>query len=311
VTPAPIDHVLVVGAGAIGVSWAALFVRHGRRVTVVDPDPAVRAGAAERVLALVRQLDPHRAAAGGAPGVAEHPEPAAASVQLVVECGPERLEVKRDLFARLDRVTPADALLTSSSSGLLPTRIQEACGHHPERFLVAHPFNPPHLVPLVELVGGARTDPAALDRAEAAFTAVGKRVIRVHGERPGHVVNRLQAALWREAYHLVAQGAVSVADVDTAMAWGPGLRWALLGPFLTQHLSGGDGGIEHVLAHLGPPMAEWWADLGTPALTDDVVRAVVAGVADAVRDTDPGELRARRDATLRALIRLKDEAGLP
>jgi len=306
-----VEHVLVVGGGAIGSSWAAHFLLHGLRVTVVDPDPAVRAVVAQRAVALVGEVEPARTrTAGTALAVSQHPEPAAAATDLVVECGPEREDVKQDLFARLDRAAPPDVLLTSSSSGLLPSALQAACGLHPERVLVAHPFNPPHLLPLVELVGGARTATAALDAAETIFSGVGKRVVRVHGERPGHVVNRLQAALWREAYHLVAEGAVSVADVDTALAWGPGLRWALLGPFVTQHLSGGDGGIEHVLAHLGPPMAQWWDDLGTPTLTPELVRAVVAGVADAVGDTDLTALRARRDAALQDLVRLKGEAGL-
>jgi len=141
---------------------------------------------------------------------------------------------------------------------------------------VAHPFNPPHLVPLVEVVAGRQTSEAAVDSALEVFKHLGKRPIRIRRELPGHVANRLQAALWREAYHLVSEGVASVEDVDIAISAGPGLRWALLGPFATQHLSGGDGGLEHVLAHLGPPMVDWWNDLGNPELTPELIATLVA-----------------------------------
>ena len=169
------------------------------------------------------------------------------------------------------RVADPDVVIASSSSGLMPTQLQKGCARHPERVVVGHPFNPPHLIPLVEVVGGEATSDAAIERAMAIYTAIGKSPVRIRVELPGHVTNRLQAALWREAYWLVEQGVVSVADVDPAISSGPGLRWALLGPFATQHLSGGEGGIAHVLEHLGPPMVEWWAD--------DAVRRVDAGAA--------------------------------
>jgi 3-hydroxyacyl-CoA dehydrogenase len=304
--------VLVVGAGAIGTSWAAHLLRHGLDVVLVDPQPP----ALDRARALAATF----LGEGDAPAAAIERlatstdlDAYAPQADLVIEAGPESLEVKRDLFGRLDALTAPDVLLTSSSSGLPPSSFADAAVRHLERVLVAHPFNPPHLVPLVELVGAPTTAGAALQAADAFFTAVGKKCITLRTELPGHVVNRLQAALWREAYDLVGRGVVSVADIDTAIAWGPGLRWALLGPFATQHLSGGAGGIGHILEHLGPPTAEWWKDLGDPSLTPELCQAIVSGMAEEMGTTgqDEDELRARRDAALRELIEAKKEAGLP
>jgi 3-hydroxyacyl-CoA dehydrogenase len=176
--------------------------------------------------------------------------------------------------------------------------------------LVAHPFNPPHLVPLVEVVGGRWTSVAAVSAALELFRHWGKRPIHIRRELPGHVANRLQAALWREAYHLVAEGVVSVEDIDVAISSGPGLRWALLGPFATQHLSGGPGGMAHVLEHLGPPMVDWWHDLGSPELTPELVATLVEGVRAEFEGQQASEVMARRDQALRSLMALKAELGL-
>ncbi len=305
--------VLVVGAGAIGTSWAAHLLAHGLTVVLVDPDEPAHERARRTVATYIAEAGADVHGALDRLSVESDLVPAAVRADLVVEAGPEVLEVKRQIYATLDAATDADVLLTSSSSGLLPSSFADAAARHPERVLVAHPFNPPHIVPLVELVGAPTTSVEALAAADAFFTGVGKRCITLRTELPGHVVNRLQAALWREAYHLVGTGAVSVADLDTAMAWGPGLRWALLGPFATQHLSGGEGGIAHVLDHLGPPMERWWQDLGSPRLTPDLVGRVVEGTEAALRDTgsDLEQLRARRDAALRDLVAAKEEAGLP
>ena len=213
--------------------------------------------------------------------------------------------MKREIVAVLDQSARSDVLLASSSSGLLPSTFQDACAYYPERVLVAHPFNPPHLVPLVEVVAGRQTSEAAVDSALEVFRHLGKRPIRIRRELPGHVANRLQAALWREAYHLVGEGVASVEDVDIAISAGPGLRWALLGPFATQHLSGG-GGLEHLLQHLGPPMIDWWNDLGTPAL----IATLVAGVREEFAGRDENDVMARRDLALRELMATKAQLGL-
>lgn len=311
-----IRTVLVVGAGAIGASWAAHLLAFGLDVVLVDPSAEALDGARGTVAAFLAEGGTTSEDDAGAPerlststGLAA----AAEGVDLVIEAGPEVLAVKREIVAALDAATPADVLITSSSSGLAPSSFANAAARHPGRVLVAHPFNPPHIVPLVELVGAPTTDPEALAAADAFFTGIGKRCITLRTELPGHVVNRLQAALWREAYDLVGRGAVSVADIDTAIAWGPGLRWALLGPFATQHLSGGGGGIAHILDHLGPPMVQWWADLGEPELTPELSARIVAGTDEAMAAAgqDEEHLRARRDAALRALVAAKEEAGLP
>ncbi|MFV0457242.1 MAG: 3-hydroxyacyl-CoA dehydrogenase NAD-binding domain-containing protein [Actinomycetales bacterium] len=310
-SPTELDRVLVVGAGAIGTSWAAHFLAFGLEVTLADPVTDTHGPAERRVLSYLTQIRPDQAEELLANlSLTGDAVAAATDTDLVVEAGPERLDLKRELFAALDEAAPARVLLTSSSSGLMPSQFSDACLRHPERVLIAHPFNPPHLVALVELVAAPSTSQQAMAAAEKVFAATGKRTIRVRKELPGHVVNRLQAALWREAYHLVAIGAASVSDIDTAIASGPGLRWALLGPFATQHLSGGGKGIAHVLDHLGPPMLDWWADLGDPELSPDLVAAIVAGTDEEIQGQDEDDLLRRRDAALVDLVELKRASGL-
>jgi carnitine 3-dehydrogenase len=299
-----IKTVAVVGTGVIGASWAALFLSHGLDVVATDPAP----GAEERLRADVAATG---LAARGRLSFVDDVAAAVAGADFVQENGPERIDVKHDLFAAMDAAARPDVVLASSSSGLLPSAIATACSAHPERVLVGHPFNPPHLLPLVEVVPGERTGEAAVEAALAFYTVLGKKPIRLRHELPGHVANRLQAALWREAYSLVDRGVATVADIDTAIANGPGLRWALLGPFAVQHLSGGPGGIAHVLEHLGPPTEAWWRDMGDPSLTPELAAKIVAGVDAELDGTDQAELVARRDAALRALLASKAEHQLP
>lgn len=332
--------VAVIGTGAIGASWTLLFLTHGHQVVATDP----AADAEERLRAWLEahndnrgdaHAEPQGAARRAARGEAlngthsdapyEGPRKAASLYQrltfvtdpaeavreadFIQENGPERIEAKGEILAALDQAARPTAVLASSSSGLLPSQLQEHCPHHPERVLVGHPFNPPHLIPLVEVVPGKWTNEATIQAALSFYTALGRRPIRVRREQPGHIANRLQAALWREAYSLVDTGAASVVDIDTAIAHGPGLRWALLGPFLTQHLSGGIGGIAHVLDHLGPPMQNWWDDLGDPQLTPDLVCHVVAGVQEALAGTDETALLADRDMLLTRFIAAKADTS--
>jgi carnitine 3-dehydrogenase len=300
----------IVGAGSIGGSWTALALSRGLEVVAHDPAPGAEQRLRAGVAALLDQLpEPpadgwqDRLSMAALDGTAERAD-------VVLEGGPERLEVKREVFAELDAHARPEVLLTSSSSGLAPSSFQDACTRHPERVLVAHPFNPPHLVPLVEVVGGSRTSADAVAAAMALLRHWGKQPVRLRRELPGHVANRLQAALWREAYSLVERGVVTVADLDLVISSGPGLRWALLGPLATQHLSGGPGGLAHVLDHLGPPMVAWWQDLGSPELTPELAAALVAGVEDELADETPGDLLARRDAALRELLATKSRHGL-
>lgn len=304
-SPEQIHTIAVVGAGAIGASWVSLASTQGYSVVATDPVE----GAQERLNATVRAQTGGEVSPDGYTFTTDAAK-AVADADLVIEAGPERLEIKRELFAVLDEAAAPDVLLTSSTSGILPSAFQDACTRHPKRVLVAHPFNPPHLMPLVEIVGGEQTSAEAIEAAIAVFAALGKTPIHLRRELPGHVANRLQAALWREAYHLVSTGAISAADLDVAISAGPGLRWALLGPFATQHLSGGPGGFAHIIDHLGPPTEQWWADLGTPSLTPDVAASLVASVDEEFAGVDLADITARRDAALRELLALKERTGL-
>jgi carnitine 3-dehydrogenase len=292
-------QVAVIGAGVIGASWASCFLAHGHDVCAADPAPGAEASL--------------RQAAGASPDrltFMTSAEDAAASADFVQENGPERLDVKRDLFARLDAAAAPHVVLASSSSTLIMSEVQDACAH-PGRVLLGHPFNPPHLIPLVEVCGGRDTTERAIVSAMAFYAACGKHPIRLRREMRGHVANRLQAALWQEAFYLVREGVASVADVDAAIAHGPGLRWALLGPFLNLHLSGGPGGIGHMLDHLGPPTEAMWRDLGRVTLDDATKAAVAGGVADVLATCDLPAVVRQRDAVLGELLRLKAAGGLP
>jgi len=300
------SRIAIVGTGVIGASWCALFAARGHEVAATDPRPDAEVDlrrAVERCWpSLVRQGlvvgDASPDLLSFAPTMAD----AVDGSSFVQENAPERLALKLDLYREIDAIAGADVVIASSSSGLMPTELQQGCARHPERVVIGHPFNPPHLIPLVEVVGGEATSDAAIEAALTMYASIGKSPIRIRGELPGHVTNRLQAALWREAYWLVEQGIVSVADIDRAISSGPGLRWALLGPFATQHLSGGDAGIAHVLEHLGPPMVEWWAAFRSPEWTAELRSAVVAGVDDELEDIDQHAMVDERDQLLEELV---------
>ncbi len=275
-----ISRVATIGCGTIGASWAAFFLSRGLAVAASDPAP----DAHDRLRRFIDAAWPALEALGLSDGADRSrlsfdadPAAAAEGAEFVQESGPDRVDVKQALLARIGAATGPTVLLASSSSNLMPSQFQAGVPH-PERVLLGHPFNPPHLIPLVEVCGGAETAPEAIDRAMAFYRAVGKVPIRLNKEMPGHVSNRLQAAIWREAAYLVEQGVVDVADVDAAVAQGPGIRWALMGPALTHHLGGGEGGLRHLWANFGPAIL--WPHLGTPenspALLDQLVDGVTA-----------------------------------
>jgi 3-hydroxybutyryl-CoA dehydrogenase len=228
------------------------------------------------------------------------PADAVADAAFIQESGPENLEAKRDLYAKLEPKSPPATVVASSTSGFMPSDLQEG-RVGPERYIVGHPFNPPHLIPLVEVVGGKGTDPGVVDWAVAFYDWLGKKTIKIEREVPGHVANRMQAALYREAIHLVLEGVATPADVDAAIAYGPGLRWALMGPHALHQLAGGEGGMRHQLEHLGPGISAWWADLGKPDITPDNIDKLVAAYQS---DHPPSvkELAEERDALLLELL---------
>jgi carnitine 3-dehydrogenase len=306
-----VKRVAVVSTGVIGASWAAHFLAHGLDVVATDPAPGAEDRLRAEVAAHWTGLSPVDGASPDRLAFTADPAEAVADADFVQENGPEREDVKHALFAVLDAAARPDVVLASSSSGMLPSVIALGAPKHPERVLVGHPFNPPHLIPLVEVVPGEKTSDEAVERAMAFYTAVGKRPIRVRQEVPGHIANRLQAALWQEAYSLVERGVATVADIDTAISQGPGLRWAILGPFLNKHLSGGPGGIAHDLEHLGPPTEKWWRDLRQVTHTPELKAKIVAGVDDELAGMDVAELVARRDAVLHALLAAKARTELP
>ncbi|HJS87671.1 MAG TPA: 3-hydroxyacyl-CoA dehydrogenase NAD-binding domain-containing protein [Acetobacteraceae bacterium] len=307
-----IRRVAVIGTGVIGASWVSLFLARGLDVLAFDPAPGWEAALRAIVAAHWPAMEAMGLAEGASPdrlGFAASPEEATAKAEFVQENGPERLDLKRDLFRRLDGAAPPEAILATSSSTITVSEFQDACARHPERVVLGHPFNPPHLIPLVEVAGGRATCAEAVDRAMAFYRVVGKHPIHLRREVRGHVANRLQAALWQEAFHLVAAGVASVADIDAAIAYGPGLRWALLGPFLNLHLSGGEGGIAALFEKpLWQATEGMWRDLGRVSVDAALARRVAEGIAEELAARDPEAVVRDRDAALLSLLRLKAEA---
>ncbi|GLR56753.1 3-hydroxyacyl-CoA dehydrogenase NAD-binding domain-containing protein [Rhizobium indigoferae] len=306
-----ISQVAIIGTGVIGASWAALFLAKGLDVVATDIAP----NAEESLRSFVHAAWPALQRLGLVPGASPmrlvftpSVEEAVKSADLVQENGPERIDFKRKLYAQLDELLPWDVIIASSSSGLTMSEIQSACAFHPERCVIAHPFNPPHLVPLVEIVGGAKTSEETIRRASEFYTTLGKKTVRLHKEVPGHVANRLQAALAREVYHLVDEGVVSVADVDTALSWGPGLRWGIMGQVMLNHLGGGQGGMEHFLQQFTGPMTAWWKVLGSPQLTPELQQKLIDGVHAEVGFRSIDDLAAERDEVLLGLLELRARA---
>ena len=302
-------RVAVVGAGTIGASWATIFLARGYDVAATDPSPNGESFARRFIDNAWPTLEKLGWVTPGASAKAFsfHATPAKAleGVSFVQESGPEREDLKIALFAEMDAALPQEAVIASSSSGLLISRVTARC-RHPERCVIGHPFNPPHLIPLVEVVGGDKTSAAAIDAAMTFYKAIGKHPIHIKKEVRGHVANRLQAALWREAVHLVAEGVVSVADADAAIAYGPGLRWALMGPHLTFHLAGGDGGMAHFMSHLGPAVQTWMDDLGTTRLTPAVQKTIIEGVAAEAGARSIADLQRWRDRKLIDILKVSD-----
>jgi 3-hydroxyacyl-CoA dehydrogenase len=304
----PIRRVAVIGTGVIGASWTALFLANGLEVVATDVAPDAEAALKRFVAAAWPALQ----RLGLAPGASQKKlsftadlATAVKNADLVQENGPEKIDFKRTLYKQLDELLPPDVIIASSSSGLTMSEIQAACASHPERCVIGHPFNPPHLVPLVEIVGGKKTSEDTIRRAIEFYAGLGKRPVRLNKEVPGHVANRLQAALAREVYYLVAEDVVSVTDVDTALSWGPGLRWGIMGQVMLNHLGGGQGGIEHFFKQFTGPITAWWKVLGSPQLTPQVQKKLADGLHAEVGTRSVNELAAERDEILLGLIELR------
>lgn len=308
-TPDAVRRVAVVGTGVIGGGWAAHFLRKGYDVVAWDPGPQ----APERLERLVRDAWPALERLGLSEGAAPDRlrfagdlAEALTDAEFVQESSPEHLPSKVDLLAAIDEAAPPEVVVASSTSGFAMTQMARACST-PGRFVVGHPFNPPYLIPLVEVVGGEATDADTVAWAEAFYTHAGKQCLTMTAEVPGFVGNRLQDALWREALHMVAAGEATVQQIDDSIVHGPGLRWALMGPMLTFHLAGGPGGMAHMLDHFGPSLLEPWTRLQAPELTPELRDRVVAGVDDEVAGASVAELQRRRDEFLVDLLLLLEK----
>ncbi|MDB5605208.1 MAG: 3-hydroxyacyl-CoA dehydrogenase [Bradyrhizobium sp.] len=308
----PIRRIAIIGTGVIGASWAALFLAHGLDVVATDVAPGAEAALKRFVAAAWPALQRLGLASGASQSRLSFTAALTDAVKdadLVQENGPEKIEFKKTLYRQLDEVLHPSVIIASSSSGLTMSEIQSACEMHPERCVIGHPFNPPHLVPLVEIVGGAKTSENTIQRAAEFYTSIGQRTVRVNKEMPGHVANRLQAALAREVYYLVAEGVVSAADVDTALCWGPGLRWGIMGNMMLNHLGGGPGGIEHFFQQFSGPMTAWWKTLGSPVLTPEVQKKLIDSVHAEVGSRSIDELASERDEVLLGLIELRNKVA--
>ncbi len=306
-----IDTVACVGVGTIGAGWAAYFLARGYRVEAWDPAPDAERRLKSLVDAAWPALTELGLVAGASPdNVRVHHELADAvkDVGFVQESAPERLDLKRSLLADIDEATAPHIVIGSSTSGYSMTEMATGVAH-PGRFVVGHPFNPPYLIPLVEVAGGEATTADAVSWASQWYGHIGKSVITMDREVPGFIANRLQEALWREALHMVDHGEATVEQIDRAITDGPGLRWPVQGPMLTFHLAGGEGGMAHMLDHFGPSLKSPWTRLEAPELTRRLRDAVVAGCDEEAAGRTVADLVVQRDAAIIAIQRALGSVG--
>jgi 3-hydroxyacyl-CoA dehydrogenase len=306
-----VHRIAIVGTGVIGASWAAYYLARGFDVVATDPGPQAEVNLHK----YVDEAWPLLTQVGLSPGAARDRltftadmSRALADADWVQENAPERPDFKIKLFAQMDEATPPNSILASSSSGITMDVIQSGC-KRPERCVIGHPFNPPHVVPLVEVVGGAKTSEATIERAMAFYAEIGKKPVRLHKALPGHVANRFQAALYKEVLYLVQQGVLSVADADVAVCYGPGIRWGVMGPSLQWHVGGGQGGIKHFMEHLMDPLAGMMKTLGTPEITPQLKQTVIDAVLKEAGERSVEELAREENSILTGLLRLRSEVN--
>jgi 3-hydroxyacyl-CoA dehydrogenase len=295
----------------IGASWAAYYLARGFEVVATDPGPQ----AETNLRKYVDDAWPLLTQVGLSPGASRDrltfiPDMsrALADADWVQENAPERPDFKIKLFAQMDEATPPNSVIASSSSGITMDVIQSGA-KRPERCVIGHPFNPPHVVPLVEVVGGAKTSEATIERAMAFYASIGKKPVRLYKALPGHVANRFQAALYKEVLYLVQQGVLSVADADIAVSYGPGIRWGVMGPSLQWHVGGGQGGIQHFMEHLMDPLAGMMKTLGTPDITPQLKQTVVDAVLKEAAGRSVEQLASQENSVLIALLNQREAVG--
>ncbi|MFZ1034926.1 MAG: 3-hydroxyacyl-CoA dehydrogenase NAD-binding domain-containing protein [Candidatus Acidiferrales bacterium] len=306
-----IRKVAIVGTGLIGASWAAQYLARGLDVIATDPAPNAEANLRKCVDEAWKLLTVVGLAADASRDrltfTADMKE-AVSKADFVQESVPEQIVLKAKVFAQMDEVTPPDSILASSASGITMDIIQSSC-KHPERCVIGHPFNPPHVIPLVEVVGGAKTSEAAIERAMTFYASIGKKPIRLRKSLPGHVGNRLQAALYREVLYLIQQGVVSVEDADIAVCYGPGLRWGVMGPSLQWHLGGGPGGIHHFVEHFMDGFVGQMRKLVMPDVTPALMQTVIDGVLKEANGQSVEQLAQAENNVVLELVALRAKAG--
>lgn len=307
-----IQNVAIVGTGVIGASWAAYYLSRGFNVVATDPAPNAETNLRKYVDEAWKTLSKNGLSAGASrdrltfePKMAQ----ALANADFVQENAPERPDFKIKLFAEMDDATPTESILASSSSGITMDVIQSGT-KRPERCVIGHPFNPPHIVPLVEVVGGAKTSPQTIEQAIAFYASIGKKPIRLNKALPGHVSNRLQAALYKEILYLIQEGVLSVEDADAAVSYGPGPRWGVMGPSLQWHLGGGQNGIHHFMEHLMDPLAGLIKSLGSPNVTPELKQTVTDGVMRMAGNRSVEQLAAEENEVLTGLFSDRARVGL-
>lgn len=308
-----IHKVAIIGCGSIGASWAALFAAQGLTVTAFDINPSAES--------FLRNLVSDALPVLSSLGLVKDPKVAAndiffttdmrqalAGADFVQENGPEKLEFKQKLFNDIAAAVDSRVIIATSSSGLTCSSIQGGMqsASRPERCVVGHPFNPPHLIPLVEVVAGRYTSQKTVDRTMKFYEEMGKKPVHVKKEVVGHVANRLQAALMREVLYLLQEGVANVSDIDDAMSYGPGLRWGVMGPSLLLHLGGGEGGVQHMADHLLGPLMTWYAPKD-PDVTDELKEKWVEGTLQGVAGRGYRQLAKQRDEELVRLLNIRSE----
>jgi 3-hydroxyacyl-CoA dehydrogenase len=306
-----VRRIAIIGTGVIGASWAAQYLARGFDVIAANPNPKAESQLRKNIDAGWKELT----IIGLSPGATRdrltftsNTKEALSNADFVQENAPERPDFKIKLFTEIDDATPTDSIIASSSSGITMSVIQSGC-KHPERCVIGHPFNPPHMIPLVEVVGGKKTSPDAIKQAMAFYAAIGKKPIHLRKEMIGHAANRLQAALYREVVYLIEQGVLSVEDADAAVSWGPGLRWGVMGPSLLWHLGGGEGGIRHFMEHLMDPLAAMMKNLGNPEITSEVKQTITQGVLHEAGNRSVEQLAQEESDMLLGLLRIRAGVG--
>ena len=307
------ESIACIGMGVIGCGWASHFSGQGIEVHAWDPDSKSEDLFKRTIEQAWPSMEKLGLANGASPDLVifhKTIEEAVENCSLVQESSPERLELKQELLSTIDKACTSDCVIASSTSGYLVSDLASECLVAPERVVVGHPFNPVYLLPLVELVAGPQTSVSAMDRAENIYSNSGKTVLRLEKEIDGFIADRLQEAMWREALHMVANGEATVEQLDLSITAGPGLRWALMGPMLTFHLAGGEGGMAHMLDHFGPSLESPWTRLKAPELTEDLRNAVVDGCSEEAAGRSVADLVIERDKGLTAIIQTINDLNI-